>query len=66
MAKIFLKKKKKRPFTSGKSEKEISSSAFYQLAIELQFSWRKVSGSLKLAVNLKGSKKFAFENFYKI
>jgi hypothetical protein len=57
------KKKKKRPFTSGKSAKEISSPAFYQLAIELQFSWLKISGSLKLVVNLKGSKKLALEHY---
>jgi hypothetical protein len=56
--------KKKRPFTSGKSEKEISSPALKQLATELHFSWLKLSITQILVATSKGSKKFASEIFY--
>jgi hypothetical protein len=61
---ITLKYIKKRPFTSGKSEKEISSPALNQLVTEVHFSWLKLSRTQILVVTSKGSKKFALEIFY--
>ena len=57
---------KKRPFTSGKSQNEISSLALNQLAIELQFSRLKLSGRQELVIISEGPRKVALKNFYEI
>ena len=54
---------KKRPFTFGKSEKRRSPPALSQLAIKLQFFWRKLSRLIKLVVNSKGSEILTLKKF---